>query len=74
VQSNAWVLDRFARAPLQARLERLAMPNVTALEAELDRPVPQGAHDLGSDLPEARRNDRGSRGRVRTETSAPAVG
>ena len=46
VQSNAWVLDRFARAPLQARLERLAMPNVTALEAELDRPVPQGAHDL----------------------------
>jgi hypothetical protein len=29
---------------------------------------------LGSDLPEARRNDRGSRGRVRTETSAPAVG
>lgn len=28
----------------------------------------------GSDLPEARRNDRGSRGRVRTETSAPAVG
>jgi hypothetical protein len=33
------------------------------------------AHILGgSDLPEARRNDRGSRGRVRTETSAPAVG
>jgi len=45
-QNNAWVLDRFARAPLEARLGRLAMPNVTALEAELDHPVPEGAHDL----------------------------
>lgn len=39
-------LDRFARAPLQARLERLAVQNVTALEAELDHPVPQGAQAL----------------------------
>jgi predicted methyltransferase len=45
-QNNAWVLDRFARAPLEQRLERLAMPNVTALQAELDAPMPPGAHDL----------------------------
>ena len=45
-QNNAWVLDRFARAPLDARLARLAMPNVTALQAELDHPVPEGARDL----------------------------
>ena len=45
-QNNAWVLDRFARAPLEQRLARLAMPNVTALQAELDAPMPPDAHDL----------------------------
>ncbi len=45
-QNNAWVLDRFARGPLEQRLARLAMPNVTAHQAELDAPIPPGTHDL----------------------------
>lgn len=45
-QNNTFVLDRFARAPLEARLARLAMPNVVALERELDAPVPDGASGL----------------------------
>lgn len=45
-QNNAWVLDRFARAPLEQRLARLAMPHVSALQAELDAPMPPDAHDL----------------------------
>lgn len=45
-QNNTFVLDRFARGPLGERLARLAMPNVTPLEAELDAPVPEGARDL----------------------------
>jgi predicted methyltransferase len=45
-QNNAWVLDRFARAPLEARLARLAMPHVSALQTELDAPIPPGARDL----------------------------
>ena len=49
-QNSAWVLDRFARAPLAARLERLAMPNVIAVERELGSPIPEDARDLDAVL------------------------
>lgn len=50
VQNNAFVLDRFARAPLEARLARLAMPNVVRVDRELDDPLPEDARDLDAVL------------------------
>jgi predicted methyltransferase len=45
-QNTTFVLDRFARAPQAARLARLAMPNITPVERDLDAPIPEDAHDL----------------------------
>lgn len=45
-QNNAFVLERFARAPLEARLARLAMPSIALVQAELDAPLPADTHDL----------------------------
>ena len=45
-QNNAFVLERFARAPLEARLARLAMPSIAPVQAELDAPLPADTHDL----------------------------
>jgi predicted methyltransferase len=45
-QNNTFVLDRFARAPLEARLTRLAMPSIAAVERALDAPIPEVASDL----------------------------
>jgi predicted methyltransferase len=45
-QNNAFVMDRFARAPLAARLARPHLTNVVSVERELDDPLPEDAHDL----------------------------
>lgn len=41
VQNPTWVLDRFARGPLEARLARVALPQLVAIESELDAPLPE---------------------------------
>jgi predicted methyltransferase len=50
VHNNAFVLDRFARAPLEARLARLGLDHVVPVERELDAPLPPDARDLDAVL------------------------
>lgn len=45
-QNNAFVLDRFAREPLSARLERLDAAHVEVAQTEFDAPIPEGATAL----------------------------
>jgi predicted methyltransferase len=45
-QNNAFVLERFARAPLAARLAQPHLAHVTAVERELDAPLPEDAREL----------------------------
>jgi len=45
-QNNAFVLDRFAREPLGARLERLGAAHVEVAQTEFDAPIPEGATEL----------------------------
>ncbi|MEZ4282402.1 MAG: SAM-dependent methyltransferase [Myxococcota bacterium] len=45
-QNNTFVLDRFARAPLAARLAAPALAHVVAVERPLDDPIPDGVRDL----------------------------
>ncbi len=49
-QNDTFILDRFARAPLAQRLERLAMPNVVAVELPFDAPLPPDATGLDAVL------------------------
>lgn len=45
-QNNAFVLDRFARAPLAARLSYPELSNVVTVEQEFDAPLPPSATEL----------------------------
>ncbi|MGE0786282.1 MAG: class I SAM-dependent methyltransferase [Sandaracinaceae bacterium] len=45
-QNNAFVMDRFARGPLEARLARPGLENVVSVQTEFDAPLPADAHDL----------------------------
>ncbi len=45
-QNNAFVMDRFARGPLEARLARDGLAHVEVVEREMDAPLPEGARDL----------------------------
>lgn len=47
-QNNTWVLDRFARAPLEQRLPN--HPNIVALEHDFDSPIPADVRDLDAVL------------------------
>ena len=45
-QNNSFVLERFARAPLAARLAKPELANVVAIERALDDPIPERTSDL----------------------------
>lgn len=45
-QNNAWVIERFARAPWAERLARPVNARVVRVEREFDAPLPPEAHDL----------------------------
>lgn len=45
-QNNSFVLDRFARAPLAARLEKPELAHVLAVERALDDPIPEASIPL----------------------------
>jgi predicted methyltransferase len=49
-ENNRFVLDRFARAPWEARLAKPVMHNVVRVDRELDDPLPPAAHDLDAVL------------------------
>ncbi len=49
-QNNAFVLERFARAPLEARLARLGLDSIVRVDRELDDPLPADARDLDAVL------------------------
>ncbi len=50
VQNNAFVLDRFARGPLEARLARLGAGHVTRIDREFDAPIPPEVQGLDAVL------------------------
>lgn len=45
-QNNAFVLEKFAKAPLEQRLLRPGLGNVVRVDRELDAPLPPEAKDL----------------------------
>jgi predicted methyltransferase len=49
-QNNRLILDRFARAPWEARLAKPVDHNVVRVDRELDAPLPPEAHDLDAVL------------------------
>lgn len=49
-ENNRFILDRFARAPWEARLAKPVMHNVVRVDRELDDPLPPEAHDLDAVL------------------------
>lgn len=49
-QNDTFILDRFARGPLTQRLERLAMPQIVAVELPFDAPLPPDATSLDAVL------------------------
>lgn len=44
--NSPMILERFARTPWTARMERLAMPRIVSVERELDSPLPPEATNL----------------------------
>jgi len=50
VQNNAFVLDRFARGPLETRLARLGTDHITRIDREFDAPIPPEVQGLDAVL------------------------